>query len=176
MIKNILVFAIVGGLCGLGVFNGSIQPGTGHLVLKITDAPGDLNISRANITISQIQVHRAALGNNTTAGWFTVVNTTQTFDLIALQNVTELLGSVNLNAGWYTQIRLRIDNAVLTINGTEYECKIPSRTIKLIAPFRISGNTTTTLTLDFNVQRSVHQTGSSKYLFRPTIKILRGLT
>jgi glycosyltransferase involved in cell wall biosynthesis len=60
--------------------------------------------SHANITISQIQVHGAAIGNNTTDGWFTVVNTTQTFDLIALQNVTALLGSMNLSAGWYTQI------------------------------------------------------------------------
>ncbi len=174
MLKTILVFAILGGLCGVGVFNGGIQPGVGHLVLKITDAPDDLNISHANITISQIQVHRSAFGNNTSAGWFTVVNNSQTFDLVSLHNVTALLGNVNLSSGWYTQIRLTVEKAMLTINGSVYNCKIPSKTIKLVTPFRISGSTTTTLTLDLNIQRSVHQTGSAKYIFRPTIRILRG--
>lgn len=173
MIKNLLLLAIIGALCGLGVFNG-VQPGTGQLVLKITDAPGDLNITHANVTISQIQVHRGAAGNNTTAAWLTVVNTSQIFDLISLHNVTELLGSVNLSAGWYTQIRLCVTKTVLTVDGKEYDCKIPSSTLKLITPFRISANTTTTLTLDFNVQKSVHQTGNNKFMFKPTIKIIQG--
>jgi hypothetical protein len=174
MIKNLLILSIIGALYGLSVFNGCIQPGTGQLVLKITDAPGDLNITHANVTIAQVQVHRSAVGNNTTAAWFTVVNISKTFDLVSLHHVTEFLGSVNLSAGWYTQIRLYVEKAVLTIDGVEYDCKIPSKTIKLIIPFRISANTTTTLTMDFDVQKSVHQTGNSKYMFKPTIRIIRG--
>jgi hypothetical protein len=103
-----------------------------------------------------------------------VVNESQTFDLITLQNVTDLLGSVNLSVGWYTQIRLYIESVVLTIDGVEYDCKIPSNTIKLIKPFSISANATTILTLDFDVNQSVHETGNGKYTFNPTIKIIQG--
>jgi hypothetical protein len=181
MIKKLLMLGIIGALIGSVVMSGCLQAGTGRLVLKITDAPGDLNITKANITISQIKVHLSAgFGNesgnetNVTAGWYTIVNQTQTFDLIALQNVTDLLGSANLTAGWYTQIRLYVEKAVLTIDGVEYDCKIPSKTIKLITPFRVSANATTTLTLDFNVQKSVHENGNGNYMFKPTIKIIQG--
>lgn len=180
MLKKVVMITIIGTLIGAIVFSGCIQTGTGHLVLKITDAPGDLNITRANVTISQVKVHLSAGGGNEsenetngTAGWYTVVNISQTFDLIALQNVTDILGSTNLSAGWYTQIRLYVDKAVLTIDGVEHDCTIPSNTIKLIKPFRIIDNVTTTLILDFDVQKSVHETGNGKYMFKPTIKIIQ---
>ena len=160
-------------MIGATIFSGCLQAGTGQLVLKITDVPGDLNITRANVTISQVAVHRSAAVNNTTAEWFTVVNKSQTFNLIALQNVSKFFGSVTLSAGWYTQIRLYIESVVLTIDGVEYDCKIPSNTIKLTTPFNISANKTTTLILDFDVKESVHETGNGKYMFKPTIKIIQ---
>ena len=164
---------MIGAALGSNSFNHHLQPVTGQLILNITDAPGDLNITHANITISQVKVHRNAAANNTTAGWYTVVNKSQTFDLIALQNVSKFFGSVTLSAGWYTQIRLYIESVVLTIDGVEYDCKIPSNTIKLTTPFNISANKTTTLILDFDVQESVHETGNGKYMFKPTIKIIQ---
>ncbi|MCK5300431.1 MAG: DUF4382 domain-containing protein, partial [Thermoplasmatales archaeon] len=33
-------------------------------------------------------------------------------------------------------------------------------------------NETTTLTLDFDVYESIHQTGSDKYIMNPTIKVI----
>ncbi len=181
MMKKILVIITLGALIGGIAFSGCLQVGTGRLVLKITDGPVDLNITRANVTISQIKVHLSAgAGNqsenetNATAGWITIVNATQTFDLIALQNVTDILGDANLTAGWYTQIRLYVEKVVLTIDGAEYDCELPSKTIKLIKPFSVSANATTILTLDFDVQKSVHETGNGKYMFKPTIKIIQG--
>ncbi|MEJ2279034.1 MAG: DUF4382 domain-containing protein [Candidatus Lokiarchaeota archaeon] len=64
------------------IFSGCIQSGSGTLLLKITDAPSDLNISRALVNISIVQVHRADFGsddndsedNESDAGWFTIVN------------------------------------------------------------------------------------------------------
>ncbi|MCJ7570730.1 MAG: DUF4382 domain-containing protein [Candidatus Thermoplasmatota archaeon] len=173
--KKILILVILVTFIGAIVFSGCLQTGTGLLVLKITDKPGDLNITKANVNISQIKVHLSASGNDSNdTGWYTVVNESQTFDLIALQNVTELLGNVTLKAGSYTQIRLYIEKAVLTIDGVEYDCKIPSNTIKLISPFQISADNTTTLTLDFDIWESVHETGNGNYTFQPTIKIIQG--
>ena len=133
-----------------------------------------MNITEALVTISGIEVHLASGGNNTTtAEWKMVVEEQQTFDLVGIRNVKEFLGSKNLTAGVYTQIRLHIDEALVTINGTQYDLQIPSESIKLVKGFRIIDGETTTLTLDFDVNESVHKTGSDKYIFQPTIIVIQ---
>ena len=95
--------------------------------------------------------------------------------MISLQNVTDLLGEKNLSTGKYTQIRLNITEANITINNSGkievYNLKIPSNKVKLIKAFWIYKNETTTLTLDFDVYESVHKVGKDKYIMRPTIKV-----
>jgi PKD repeat protein len=115
--------------------------------------------------------------NDNESGWLTIVNESQTFDLVALQNVTDLLGEKNLTVGKYTQIRLTVVSAVITINTSgvieEHTLQVPSDKIKLIHPFSIAKNETTVLTLDFNVNQSIHQTGNGKFMLKPTIKIIQ---
>jgi len=172
--KKILLIGIVAVLAATTIFSGCLQSGKGILVLQITDAPGDLNITHANVTISQVQVHMSAGGgNNTTAGWYIVVNESQTFDLIALLDVKEFFGSANLSVGMYTQIRLTVEQCVITVNGTEYNCTVPSGAIKLIKPFVLKANQTTTLTMDFDAEESISETGNHKYKFKPVIKVIQ---
>lgn len=174
----ILLIIIILGLNSL--FSACIQRGSGTLILQITDAPSDLNISKALITISTVQVHKANFGgddndsedNESDAGWFEIVNDSHTFDLIQLIDVKEVFDEEILSAGWYTQIRLIVETALVTIDGIEYDLKIPSKKVKLISPFEIVANETTTLTLDFDIYRSIHQTGNNKYIMNPTIKII----
>ena len=129
--KKLLIIAVAILIGSTSFLSGCVQEGKaeGTLVLKITDKPGDLNISQALVTISSIAVHSAAAGNNSTAGWYTIVEEEQTFDLIAIRNVTEFLGSKNLTTGRYTQIRLNVDEALATINETQYNLTISSKTI-----------------------------------------------
>ena len=160
-------------LINSGLFDRFVQEGTGTLVMQLTDAP-DLNITEALVDISQVAVHYGGTDQNDTNGtWITVVNETQTFDLIELQDATEVLGGVNLTAGWYTQIRLYVDNALVTIDGVQYDLKISSKKVKLITPFLVQDNETLTLTLDFDVEKSVHETGNGKYYMQPTIKVIQ---
>ncbi|UCF50620.1 MAG: DUF4382 domain-containing protein [Thermoplasmatales archaeon] len=173
MKKILLILAIISvGMTGM--LSGCIQEGTGTLVLQITDAPGDLNITEALVTMSQVRVHYAGIDDNDTLGeWITVVNESQTFDLIALQNVTDLLGTTNLSAGWYTQIRLYVEKALVTIDGEQYDLDISPKKVKLIKPWKITDGETLVLTLDFDVQKSIHETGNGKYKMEPTIKIIQ---
>lgn len=126
------------------------------------------------VTIGEIEDN----DDTSTAGWYTIVNESQEFDLIALQNVTDVLGENNLSAGKYTQIRLNVEQAVITINNSGKieinDMMIPSGTVKLIKAFWIHENETTELTLDFDVYESVHQTGNNKFIMRPTIKVIEG--
>jgi hypothetical protein len=172
MMKKLFILVILGALIGSCAFSGCIRSGTGQLVLKITDDPG-LNITKAIVNISQVMVHRSAALNNTTAGWELIVDEPQTFDLISLLNATAFFGSATLSIGMYTQIRLTVESCVITVNGTEYDCTVPSGAIKLNTPFVLMPDQTITLTMDFDVQESVHETGNGKYTFTPTIKIIQ---
>lgn len=170
-----MLLAIISSLAVTSMFSGCVQEGTGTLVLMITDDPSDLNITEALVTMSEVRVHYAGMNESGVNGsWITIVNESQTFDLIQLINVTDLFGTANLSAGWYTQIRLMVDQALVTIDGVQYDLTIPSKNVKLIRPFRIQDNQTTVLTLDFDVHESVHETGNGKYIFRPTIKVIQG--
>ncbi len=290
MMKKIMIVTLVILVVCTSFFSGCVEEekedgtgiGVGTLRLQITDKPGDLDIIYANVTISMVQVHKSAAGdnednddgqvdgngdddgfivdaggdysgsinesiqfdgnatggeepynwswdfgdfngsyeqypehayiaegvyvvnltvtdNNSTtawdtaiavigadndededddgnAGWYTIVNESKTFDLIALQNVTDILGEKNLSAGKYTQIRLTVEKANITINNSGeiqvHDLKIPSSKVKLIKSFWIYENVTTVLTLDFDIHKSVHKTGSEKYIMKPTIKVI----
>ncbi len=171
--KKALILLVALSIGASGLLSGCVQDGTGRLVLKITDSPG-LNITEALVTISNIRVHYAGFGQNDTNGsWITITNESQQFDLIQIQNATEFLGEANLSAGWYTQIRLYVEEALVTIDGEQYDLKISSKNVKLIKPFLIQDNETLTLILDFDVQKSVHESKGGKYIMKPTIKVIQ---
>ena len=148
---------------------------TGLLRISLTDAPAVLDLQKAMVTISSVQVHRAAEGEaddkETESGWYTIVEAPATFDLIALLDVRAFLGSAEMSPGKYTQVRLSVDDAMVTIGGTEHQLTVPSGKIKLVHPFTIEAGQTTELTLDFDAQESVHAAGR-KYMMRPTIKVI----
>ena len=169
---NLLIAVFVVGMIGL---SGCVQSQTGTLVMQMTDEP-NLNIEKALVTISNVEVHLAGANEDANAtnetGWFTVVKEEKTFDLIKIKDVKELIGTSDLKAGKYTQVRLNVDRALVSINGTEYDLTIPSKTVKLIKPFNIVENQTTTLTLDFDANESIKSTGKDKYVMNPTIKVI----
>lgn len=174
MNKVIILFIIL--ILGTSPFSGCIKKGTGMLLIMITDKPPELNISKALVTISSVGVHRTGLGNNkdndSSAGWIVIANESQTFDLILLQNLTDVLGEVNLSVGIYTQIRLYVEKALITIDGVEYDLKIPSKKIKIVSNFLIFEEETTVILLDFDVHKSVHRAGKDKYILKPNIKLI----
>ena len=171
--KKIGILAAIIMIVTASFFTGCITTEQGTLTLKITDAPGNFNISEALVTISYVEVHIAAGGNNSSsAEWVTVVNESQQFDLILLENVTDILATTTLDVGIYTQIRLHISEALVTIDGVQYDLEIPSETVKLVNQFIIQAEETTTLILDFDIQESIHKTGNDEYILQPTIKVI----
>ncbi len=182
--KVIVIIIIVGAIAGVFLANSYLQDGgdQGELVMQITDAPPELNIENVFVTISEVKVHKADenagenLGENAeedgNGEWFTVNDNEQQFDLKAIENVSEFLGSATLEAGKYTQIRLKVENSSLISDGELYQLTIPSNSQKLVNAFNIEGNETTILTLDFDAEESIHKTGNNNYIMRPTIKVI----
>jgi len=184
--KYLLLFAIMFIVIASACTQRTGGTSQGNLQFKITDNVE--NISSLNITISQISVHKAEAevlekpvnettpGNETnetdTAGWITVLSSPVTVDLVTVEDVTDILAENILENGKYTQIRLLISDAKAEINGTVVNVTVPSRGIKLIHPFVIEENKTTSLVLDFNADESLIKTGSSNYILKPVVGLL----
>jgi len=49
---------------------------------------------------------------------------------------------------------LNVNEAILTIDGENYSAKIPSKTVKIVRPFKIEDGKNTNLTLDFDIEKS----------------------
>lgn len=165
--------AVALGLIAYFVVASVMAPPTvrsGSLEVWVTDAPGD--VQRLDVTVSEIQVHRASDDTAGEDGWITVISDSRTFDLIALRDAQEFLGEEELEAGHYTQIRLSVDN--VTVNGTEAEIKLPSGELKVIGQFEIKADCTTALTLDFDAEASLDYTPQGKAIFQPVVKPIIG--
>lgn len=180
--------------CGGGGSGGSSSTGdgTGTLSLSLTDSRTE-GLRAVYVTIDRVEVHVA---DDEDGYWMEVADPDKTYNLLELvDGVLEHLGTTDLPAGSYTQMRLIIgltpDPDAVNVDGnyheyanyllfegdtTQFEMKVPSGLqtgIKLVHPFEIVEGLTLELTLDFDAQRSVVTAGDSgQYLLKPTIKVI----
>jgi hypothetical protein len=145
------------------------------------------------VTIDEVQVNKNDSLSNGNSGWKTVATPMKTYNLLKLVNgVTEVLGENELEAGTYQQIRLIIGktaesenningephpdaNYVVLTDGSYVYLKIPSgyqTGVKLVHPFEVEEDGFIELVLDFEACKSVVETGSGKYILKPTIKVI----
>lgn len=185
--KSICGILILGALlavagCQGGPSGASVSKGT--LTINVTDAPPKTDVTSIMVTLSSVEVHRAALettqsqdaGQSGDGGeWVEIVvpSATKTFDLLKVQGVEQLLASTQVAAGKYTQIRLTVERAeVATGGGTPKPATVQSKTLKIVHPFNILAGEITTLTLDFDAAKSVIVTGQNNIMVKPVINLL----
>lgn len=144
---------------------------TGTFNVKITDAPADFDA--VNITFSEVSVNQSG------GSAIVVSDSTQTINLIEWSNGNSTpLGSIELEAGTYNQIRLIIDSASVIIDGVVSTVKVPSGAqtgLKLTHQFTMEVGSTYDLMIDFDASRSVVRTGPSAnptYSLKPTIRLV----
>jgi Domain of unknown function (DUF4382) len=140
--------------------------GDGTLVMGVTDAPV-ANVSHIYVTISNVALQSEG---NATVSYN--INSTQ-FDLLALTNVTEILGSNSIPAGNYTMIRFTVTSAVATIAGTNVTLTVPSGEVKVPVHFQVKSGETTKVVLDITAEMT---NISAAHDLRPvvTVKSLAG--
>src|SRR5262249_3681515 len=112
---------------------------------------------------------------SSSGGWRTLSTTTNTFDLMKLQNgVFTTIGEGALPAGDYTQIRLKLGaGSTVVVDGTTFSLKVPSGMesgLKLVGNFNVPPGGTTDVGLDFDASRSLHETGSGQWMLKPVVK------
>ena len=158
----------------------SVGPTTSHVRLHLTDAPGP-EVESAVVWISS-----AFLVPGDEEGPVVVTDEPQEFDLLLLQDgVTALLGDATVPASRYSQLRLVVDSARLTLaagvtfeDGTNTKLlQVPSGSqsgIKVSFPGQLDLTEDAEVVVDFDVASNfVFQGPSSgpyRVLFTPTLK------
>lgn len=127
-----------------------------HLELSIADPPANAysgSITGIYINITEIDIHAAGAANN--SGWHTIATSTS-LNLMTVISASRLLGTTNLPAGKYSELRFFVSQAVITVNGANSTYTIPSSGqtgIKVPIPnggLHIYGGQTLTVQLDLS--------------------------
>lgn len=147
------------------------SPGTAVLRLYLTDAPA-IAYDSVNITFSEVSAHLDS-------SWIILSDSLMKINLLDFTNgKTVILGSNNVPAGHYTQIRLKIEDAYVVVNGQPHHMDVPSGStsgLKFGPEFTIQEGATYEMVVDFDVNRSIVTTGppfSPKgYKLKPVIRI-----
>ncbi len=145
------------------------QAGTqGRTVFSVTDAAADMGaVTSVKVTVGLLEVHSA------TQGWMTVSTAPKTYDLLQLKasGAESLLADASLKSGSYDQIRMEISNVLVADSGGEHQAKLPSSELRIVGGFEVAANSTTAVKLDFVADRSLHVTGSGKYILAPVVRV-----
>jgi hypothetical protein len=160
----------------------------GNLQIMVTDAPPEEEVTSIMITVESVEVHKAVAqqeqqqsATNSTAnstdekaGWLPIdiLAGNETFDLLQIQGIEEVLAVAELEEGKYTQIRMTISNVQVKLGDGDLEDVIlPSGKLKFIHPFDIVGGQITALLFDFDAEKSVNVTGSGQIIVKPVVKL-----
>lgn len=150
------------------------QNGNGTVRVRMTDAPGQYDA--VNLVVTGVAVHRAF--GDSLDGWEALaLDSTRVIDLLTLRNGVFLtLAQGVVPAGHYTQIRLKLGaGSSVVVAGVTYPLTVPSGLqtgYKLVGEFDVPANGLVDLALDFDAERSVHQTGEGRYMLRPTVRMM----
>ena len=168
----ILALALVGGCSD----DNTTAPtgGTGFIKINLIDAPGDYQ--QVNVEVIRVEVHREDEADSN-SGWSVVSEDTTTVDLLTLTDGNfAVLADSTLPAGTYTQVRLILsENNTVMVDSMLHDLEIPSSMntgLKLNHPFTINDGAMYEFTLDFDADRSIHQTGNGQYKMNPVIRII----
>jgi len=173
---SLILTISVCGLFFLQACNSSLSGssgGQGKVNVHMTDSPA-ANIEALTVNIVRIEAHKN--GADSTSGWQVISDSSETVNILNLTNgKTRLIGSQNLDAGSYSQIRLVLgSNNTITVAGQTFPITIPSGAqtgIKINANIDVKAHENFNLLLDFNAAQSVHMTGmgNGRYMLKPVI-------
>lgn len=182
LVGILIAVAVAGGL----YFYSTIKPGTetpaystspsqtpvsgkGEVIFEVTDKAVDLKtVSEVELTASRMELYSA------TKGWVTVPSQPKTYKLLKLKSSGQLAlaAKANVDAGVYSKVRFVIDKVVVkTKSGATQTARVPSGSFVVDSNVMVNGDATSSVKLDFLVDKSLHTAVSGEYVFAPVIEI-----
>ena len=183
---SLLAFGVMLGTLACSDSPSSPSGNSATFNLRLTDSPFS-NAQAVLVTFSEVTAHRSD-GDWSTLP-FAGAASSRTCDLKKLEHSEDVLGTGPLPAGSYTQVRLVVQSAKLYFDnpstgpacastitppaGTMADLRIPSGEVKLNRGFTLAADKPTTMVIDFDGDKSIHQTGNGTYMMSPVIGITR---
>jgi hypothetical protein len=162
--------------------------GDGTIIIYVTDAPPDEEVTSIMVTLSEVQVYKASTEQESQSQddegeWITIdIIGNATFDLLQIKGIEQFLGSAELEATEYTQVRLVVDAIQVKVGSGELtDAALPSRELKIAQPFNVIAGETTALVLDFeademlNLSRTIEAptlADTEKVTVTPVVKLI----
>lgn len=169
IVKLMMSVAIVAGLATATLSCKKDQKTTGHMTVKMTDAPAEY--VAVNVEVIGVNVHVDG------QGWINLPIKPGIYNLLELQNdVTVVLAdNIEMPVGKVSQVRLVLgsQNSITTAEGT-FELKVPSGEesgLKINVHEEIAPNKLLIMVLDFDANASVVVTGNGSFSLKPVIKV-----
>ncbi len=153
--KQVFLFVVIGFIMLIaGCIN--LSPSSGKLTVYLTDAVLQLDqVQRIDVTIDKI-----LLMSDTSDASVVISNEATTVNLLDLIG-SEISFPTIRTSGTYTQLRLDIGQATITVNDQKYELRVSSSSLKYTFKEPLQINSDTVLVLDFDLSRSIKVTGSA---------------
>lgn len=149
------------------------EPSTGNMDIYMTDAPGDYK--EVNVDVKAVEIHYDD-GNG--SGWIALPTKAGIYDLLTLRDsVTALIANgTSLRAGRVDQMRLILgeNNTVVVDSMGTFPLETPSAQntgLKININSTIPIDETLVITIDFDAEKSIVETGNGKYQLKPVIKV-----
>ena len=158
----IVVAMFVSGIQFPGIGSPAVQTGT--LMVLLTDAP--VNLTQLNVTIDSFSI----LNDTGEIGLSFVGDKEKvSFDLLALNNVTETISSSQVPVGKYTKMRMTVTEANATYQDGHCDVlQVPPGKIDIIAHFEIENDGVTVILIDMQADWvAISESGS----LRPVLKV-----
>ncbi len=169
-IITLLLLSVLLLNCNQNSSTNASQEGRATLRILLTDA---------SAAYDSVIIRFSEVSANIDSTWVAVVGDTQTVDLLEWSNGRVLeLGSADVPAGYYAQVRLKIDDAYIGVKGDVFPLDVPSGAqtgLKFGPGFTVLEGSTYDLVIDFDANRSVVTNGPPNnpkgYKLKPHIRI-----
>jgi len=164
-ILGFLLVSLIAGSCT------SEEDKQAHVVVRLTDAPGDYE--EVNIDIQDVQINTG----DDDAGWKSLDVRKGQYDLLKLTNgLDTLLAEAELPPGRISQIRLILgsDNSV-RLDGQMRNLTTPSAQqsgLKVQVNADLKAGAEYVILLDFDAARSIVNTGNGEFRLKPVIRAI----
>ena len=152
----------------LGACAGPATGNKGTMQVYVTDAPPK-GVTAIEIKASNVEAHMVGAADDQ---WVSLLKDPPVFDLVKATGVNVLLGTSDVAAGKYTQVRLDITDVTVTLNGKQVKATVPSDKVKLVGEITVEEGKKTPISLDFDAEKSIVMEGQDKVSLKPVVKLI----
>ncbi len=167
--KNVFVILLTTSLLAFFACTKDSDKGAATLNVRLTDGPGDFQ--QVNIDIQEIRIKTT----NDTSQWVSLNTNAGIYNLLEFQNgVDTLLATGTMSTDTLKEVRFILgNNNSVMVDSVLYAMDTPSAQesglkVKIDKHLNLDINT---LTLDFDAEKSILQTGNGAYKLKPVIKV-----